>query len=188
MWISLIWTVVLSADLIIWALYRRFHRLHLLGNQISFLRRSMIVEAKPINYTGPPREVPERVRRMLAIGDGDADGFAPSASVQMAVDFIVLLQNAIVIGAVRSQGAAEEVCRRSGQLAFANTVPLVLLAFPDIALGRLVRQCKPEVAWLHHLFGWLVWLNTMVHVGLSKTIATGTSKYHYRELAKFPQR
>ena len=185
MFFVLVWVAILTADLLVWALLRRNYWLHLQTYRLSFLRRCLVFDspsAKPscagssnshdshdssTHDVLPPKKVPERVQRMLVMEDDEATDLEPSSRVRMTVSFIVLLQNSLAICIVGGDNAVQDVCKRAGQLAFVNTIPLVLLAFPDIALSKVTRQCSPEITWAHHLFGWLVWLNALVHVGLS---------------------
>lgn len=199
MWFAVIWLVILAADLLFWAAYTRCCQLHLLSLRLPLLRRPLVVvtvqrpSKNQSQQSGPseqtdaakedeektskpfelPPDVQQRVARMLATGAVDVAGLDPPPPIKRVVTAILLVQNAIAIGTVPLDGASKAVCERAGQLAFLNTLPLVLLAFPDLALAKLVRQGAPEITWAHRVFGWLVWLNTVVHIGSSVVMTRG---------------
>lgn len=187
MWFALIWTAILVIDLLLWALFSRLHQIHLQGYRLPYMRRSLIMLRKPRRQrcedkTMPPEkddnvsEIPSQVQKTLSISNTGIGDWGPPSAIRNIVTLAVLVQNALAICIMPSQNAIRSACTRSGQLAIISAIPLVLLAFPDIALGRVVRQDGPEMTWAHHLFGWLVWLNTVVHVGLSNATSAESRK------------
>lgn len=165
MWFALMWMAILAVDLLVWALFTQCPRFHLQSYRFSYLRRPLIIS---VDGEGKRKEVLDRAVRAIIPKKVEIGGLTPPSNIRTIIAAVILLQNSLAMGIVDSENAAQTICRLSGQLALVNTIPLVLLAFPDLVLGRLVSQCGPEIIWAHHLFGWLVWLDAVVHVGLSR--------------------
>ncbi|RFU75550.1 hypothetical protein TARUN_6695 [Trichoderma arundinaceum] len=96
-------------------------------------------------------------------------GFNPPRILRAFVGLLVVIQNAAAMATARGGGASvlEETLHRSGKLACVNILPLALLAFPSLGLVRLVAQPSPQIVWAHALFGWIIWYEALLHVGLS---------------------
>lgn len=177
MWFVLLWLAVLVVDLLVWVVLTRSLGALLVGYRLFPSRRSWIFRNGRPEL--PSTTVPDDVKEALSKDNTHFGLVPPPPNVRKTISVLVLLENVLAIGIVGGTDAAQTICRRSGQLAVVNTVPLVLLAFPDLVLGRMVKQHTHAIIWAHHVFGWLIWLNTLVHVALSNVLLTGSSELRY---------
>ncbi len=159
----LAWLLVLVADFLVWLLCARYHGLRLVIDQHFHLPR-------------PSAGRKQLVRLLDGLDDDRLDlaGFSPPRVTRFAIGTVVVLQNIAAVALAGRQGSIQVARRRLGQLACVNTLALPLLAFAEMGLGDLVRQCAPQVRWAHHLFGWIVWYEALLHMLLPGAAAVGS--------------
>lgn len=173
MWFALIWLTVLAVDLSIWVLVTRFPNLHLQSYRHPFFHRPLIIAR---HDEDKEQEVLKRAWTLLPSEAVEMGGLTPPSNVRKTLSLVIFLQNFMALITVGSGNVIRDVSRRSGQLALLNTIPLVLLAYPDLALAQVVNQSGPEIIWAHHLMGWVVWLELVAHAGLATVAPVHSSK------------
>lgn len=99
-------------------------------------------------------------------------GFAPPRAMRTIITVILVIQNVIGLTIFSQNEPLRKIFRQSGQLACLNLLPLTLLSCPPL-LEQLLGQTSPQTAWAHHLYGWIVWYETLLHVLLYVLLHTG---------------
>ncbi|KAL7940101.1 hypothetical protein V8C42DRAFT_338586 [Trichoderma barbatum] len=185
---SVVWILVLCANLGVWVIFsrscwfkQRLEHLILVGrlsdgdspSPTLTLSTSKALFPWLAAIVGQIRSLliaPLRLRlaSFYVKDDEQITGFNPPRVLRTFVGLLIVIQNVIAMTAVQGRGAImSEALHLSGKLACANILPFALLAFPSLELVRLVAQPSPQIIWVHSLFGWVIWYEALLHVGIS---------------------
>lgn len=182
----IIWLLVLCANLIVWIIWSRCNRLRDYLDHIVVIRRSTRKEScssRPLLSIGGLisnfvfRPVRSRLISLYLEDDKNVTGFNPARTLRTLIIIGIAAQNVAAMAIIRDNGV-REAFSRSGKLACANMLPLVLLAFPDLGIARLVGQPSPQIVWAHTFLGWIIWYEVLLHVGLSVFYLSGPRKHY----------
>ncbi|KAL7903908.1 hypothetical protein GGI35DRAFT_250745 [Trichoderma velutinum] len=170
----IVWVLILCANLAAWTILSRCYSLRQVLARLVIVKRTSPSD----DDSSLPRSVAAEISHLtfgrvkswlLSLYDEDdlnVTGFHPARVLRFIITIWVISQNALALAIIRD-GGVREALRRSGQLACANLLPLALLAFPNLGIARLVSQPGPQIVWAHAVFGWMIWYEVLVHVGLS---------------------
>ncbi|OAA34399.1 hypothetical protein ISF_10013 [Cordyceps fumosorosea ARSEF 2679] len=169
----LIWLIVQLLNLALWLCFARLPVLRLLLDrtiQVRLKRRS------PRNGKTALSHIHDKctllLENMHTLDKADISGFAPPRVLRALVGSILVAQNVLALSILSDTHA---LLRRSGQLACINLICLVLVACPDV-MEIIARQTTPQTTWAHHLYGWIVWYEVLIHVLAYAMLSVNISK------------
>lgn len=161
---ALAWTIVATRDEI------RFH----VDRAIHFTRSSSPSEktSDPIGYLWTLRE--DAISKALQKDDEDVTGFAPPRALRLLIASAIVFKEFVYIATSLHGQVVSSATERLGQLACLNILPLIILGFPSAVANHVMQQSSPHLAWAHHLYGWMIWFEGLLH-GLSHLLLSSSN-------------
>lgn len=185
----LIWIIIQALNIVVWALSVRVPSLRLLLDRtVRFWNFTSPADENENARTGHAHQEVTGERATLfdyvslkwrgyisTLRSRDMknlSGFAPPRAMRTIIAVILVVENILGLTIFSQDEPLRKLFQRSGQLACLNLLPLTLLSCPAL-LEHLLRQTSPQTAWAHHLYGWIVWYEALLHVLLYVLLHTG---------------
>lgn len=171
---ALVWLIVQLLNLVVWLCFARVGTLRLLLDRNITYRWQNVkskTDAMPFHYLYDKCD--SILKNIQEVDQMDIGGFAPPRALRTLISFALVAQNVLPLAVVSE---AQTLLTRSGQLACINSVCLVGLACTDM-VEKLSRQSAPQTAWAHHLYGWIVWYQALIHTLAFALLKSHTGKH-----------
>ena len=118
--------------------------------------------------------LPDAIAYLLEGDVHDISGFEPSIRIRLVVVIALISSNILALSVHVNSAQILDLLSRSGQLAVFNLVPLFLVCYRHSVLVWATKTCKPEILWIHYIFGWIVLAEVTLHIILWIMSLSGT--------------